>query len=291
MQDVYGHSGNMVMNVLTMPLHLGPPGFPPATVFPPIGFSMLSRPRYQDFLKYTMCKVMLIGIQNSAVMYSLVPFPPILVAQVLVWHHWHHVIASFWTRLCRPLFFSLVFTSSRPWGTCTTADGKVAKSVRCCPLGPWRCFAIKLMVSTQVCSLLSCPRDSLLVVSRLLFLTLRPFAPVCCCNRNPWHAEGWQLCRKPSVSLFSILSVSLHVITCTLWFLAASEEGLFKRCWNLKVVQSSSNCCLTFPPFLDSCAVVDHIFGIRLGALEMCYFLVRWVYLSTSEENESFKYS
>ena len=31
----------------------------------------------------------------------------------------------------------------------TTADGKVAKSARCCPLGPSRCFAMMFMVSRK----------------------------------------------------------------------------------------------------------------------------------------------
>ena len=47
----------------------------------------------------------------------------------------------------------------------------------------------------------------------------------------PWHAGGWQLCRKPCSRLI------LHVVTCSQWSQAAFEKCLFKRCWNLKVLQ------------------------------------------------------
>ena len=42
----------------------------------------------------------------------------------------------------------------------------------------------------------------------------------------------------------------------------------------MRVLHPSLNCFSLIHPFLDFCTVFDHIFGIRLGALEMCYILV-----------------
>ena len=70
-----------------------------------------------------------------------------------MWHHFHHVFGNFWMRQSKPsLFFRRVnnfsivttvaccpFYSAR--ATFATADGKVAKSARCSPVGPSRCFA------------------------------------------------------------------------------------------------------------------------------------------------------
>ena len=65
----------------------------------------------------------------------------------------HHGIADFWTRQSRlSLFFprALIFSFLTTNACCafhyaraifTTTDGKVAKSARCCSLGPSRCFA------------------------------------------------------------------------------------------------------------------------------------------------------
>ena len=67
----------------------------------------------------------------------------------------------------------------------------LAESARCCPLGPSRCLAMMFMVSLKMFLsffvtfvIVSCSRVCLLVVSRLLGLTLRPFAPVCSCHRG-----------------------------------------------------------------------------------------------------------
>ena len=94
-----------------------------------------------------------VGIHNTCSNVICGAFPLIWVSKVLVWHHCHHVIANFWTRQSRlSLFFPRAFIFSIVttiaccpfhWAraTFTTADGKVAKSARGCPLGPSRCFA------------------------------------------------------------------------------------------------------------------------------------------------------
>ena len=171
---------------------------------------------------------------------------------MLVWHHCRHIFARFWTRQSRPspFFprvnnFSIVttiaccrFRSAR--AAFTAADGKVTESARCCPLGPSRCFAMWLMVSRKIFSpslslfmLVSCSRACLLVVSRLLGLTLRHFAPVCSCHRDSlthWSLSG-NCARNRACSLFlSLLDWSLPMMTCVWWFLTAYEEGLFTRC-------------------------------------------------------------
>ena len=95
--------------------------------------------------------------------------------------------------------------------TITTAGGKVAKSARCCPPEPSRCFATCMMVQWaphSQCTLafclrtcgrtfyppslsFSCSRVCLLDVSRLLSLTLRRSDPVCCCHRD--SLTRWRL--------------------------------------------------------------------------------------------------
>ena len=76
---------------------------------------------------------------------------PTWVSQVLVWHHCHHVLANtfFFPRVSN---FSIVTTNAccrfrYARAAFTTADGKVAESVRCCPPGILRCFAACLTVS------------------------------------------------------------------------------------------------------------------------------------------------
>ena len=90
---------------------------------------------------------------NRAVMLSVMYFLLSEFQKVLEWHHCHQVIADFWTRQSRlSLFFPRAFIFSflttnacclfhSARATFTTTDGKVAKSARCCPLGPSRCFA------------------------------------------------------------------------------------------------------------------------------------------------------
>ena len=120
--------------------------------------------------------------------------------------------------------------------TITTAGGKVAKSARCCPSGPSRCFATCMMVQWaphSQCTLAfclrtcgrtfyrpslssSCSRVCLLHDSRLLGLILRPSAPVFCCHRVSWTrgrlAFAQEAVRCPpslSVSLFDPAPVDL----------------------------------------------------------------------------------
>ena len=55
-----------------------------------------------------------------------------------------------------------------------------------------------------------------------------------------------------------------------------TREAVNVRCWNLKVLQLREfvfGSSLTFIPSV--CIVLGHLFGVWLGALEMCYILVR----------------
>ena len=72
-------------------------------------------------------------------------------------------------------------------------------------------------------------RVCLLDVSRLLGLTLRPFAPVCSCHRDSL-TRGRLAIVQEAVRVFFFLSLLdwfLHVMTCARWFLAAYVKGLF----------------------------------------------------------------
>ena len=87
--------------------------------------------------------------------------------------------------------------------------------------------------STRVLSLFIClvflPTRCLLDVSRLVGLTLRPSAPVCCCHRDSLTrgrlAFAQEAVRASSFSLFGSAPVG-----CAQWFQAASVKCLFKRC-------------------------------------------------------------
>ena len=57
----------------------------------------------------------------------------------------------------------------------------------------------------------------------------------------------------------------------------------------MKVLHPPLNCFSHFPPVLASCTVFDQNFGIRLGAFEMCYFLVLPMYTPGLVENESYE--
>ena len=57
--------------------------------------------------------------------------------------------------------------------------------------------------------------------------------------------------------------------------------------WTYEGPASLVNLFFTHYSFLASRTVHDHIIGIRLGALEMCYILVLWVYPQGLLENES----
>ena len=177
---------------------------------------------------------------------SLWCISPTWVSQVLVWHHCHHVFARSWMRQFRPSPFSprVHNLSIETTNACcrfrqaragfTTADGKLAESVRCCPLEPSRCFAMMSMVSRKVCSPFSCCLAHafvLLDVSRLLGLTLRHFASVCCCHRD--SLTRWRLALAQEavrVFLFSVFSIGSARDDICRWFLAAYEKCLFKRC-------------------------------------------------------------
>ena len=161
---------------------------------------MLSHHRYVAFFPnppWEKCRRLESKIR--AVMLSVLHFPHLGSTSSGVAPH--HVFASFCTRQSRPsLFFPRVDNLSigttnaccrfrKAPAAFTSADGKVAESARCCPLEPSRCFAMMFMESMKVYSpslplfvIESCSRVCLLVVSRLLGLTLRPFAPVCSCH-------------------------------------------------------------------------------------------------------------
>ena len=56
--------------------------------------------------------------------------------------------------------------------------------------------------------LLSCPRGSLLDVSRLLGRTLRPYSPVCCCHRDSLTRGMLALAQEAvRVFFFSVFSI------------------------------------------------------------------------------------
>ena len=57
----------------------------------------------------------------------------------------------------------------------------------------------------------------------------------------------------------------------------------------MEVLPPSLSCFSHIPPFLATCTVFDRIFGIRQGALEMCYILVPSMYPPGLVENESYK--
>ena len=120
------------------------------------------------------------------------------------------------------------------------------------------------------------PTSYLLHESRLLGLTLRPSAPVCCCHRL-FRARGRLASAQEAVRcppLFFLHSVLL-VVALAWKPKAACEYFLFKRCWNVKVLQLRK---IVFGFFRIPCVctVLDHLFGVRLGALEMCHVLVHW---------------
>ena len=150
-----------------------------------------------------------IGIQNvciCALLGEVIRLGP----KLLVWHHCQHVFAIPWTRQSRPSPFCLVlntfsavttnaccrFRQART--TLTTADGKVAKSARCCSTGDFTlfCHVFDSRIGSFILPLchfrvLSCSRVCLLDVSRLLGLTLRHSAPVCSCHGD--SLTRWRL--------------------------------------------------------------------------------------------------
>ena len=188
-----------------------------------------------------------------------------------------------------------------------TACGRVAKSARCCPSRPSRRFAKRAMESwvlhsqgtiafclhtlrTTVQTVFPscapvCPRGSLLDGSRLLGLTLRHSAPVCCCHQD--SLTRWRLAfAQPRVLLLLRLPICSFESRCALWFLTACEECPFKRCGRMKVLLPSifffhTLCYLS----VFSLTVLDHQIGIRLEAPQKYFVLVLWV--SPSWMNDS----
>ena len=123
-----------------------------------------------------------------------------------------------------------------------------------------------------------CPSGSFLDVSRLLGLTLRHSAPVCCCHRGCLTRWRLALRRKPRVLLLLRLLSCPFESRCALCFLTACEECPFKRCGRMKFCFPRNFvfhtlCYLS----VVSLTVVDHPIGIRLEALQIYYVLVLWV--------------
>ena len=111
--------------------------------------------------------------------------------------------------------------------------------------------------------------------TRYLFgLTLRPSAPVCCCDRVSW-ARGRLAFAQEAVRCPPPLSprLVLHVLTRARWSQAACEKFLFKRCLVLKVLQLRK-VVIGFSHIPSVCTVLDRFFGVRLSALEIGYVLV-----------------
>ena len=79
------------------------------------------------------------------------------------------------------------------------------------------------------CCLVVLPTRCLVDDSRLLGLTLRPSAPVCCCHLDSFRrlAFAQEAVRGPPPLAPRLV---LHVMACDRWFQAASEKCLIKLC-------------------------------------------------------------
>ena len=122
----------------------------------------------------------------------------------------------------------------------------------------------------------SCSRVCLLVVFRLLGQTVRHFASVCSCHRDSLTRRRLAIVQEAvRVFFFSVSSIgsarddicpvvsgSLREMSLQAMLKYEGPATLFKLLFTL-----SSFPCI--------CTIFDHLFGIRLGALEMCYILVR----------------
>ena len=150
-----------------------------------------------------------------------------------MWYHCHLFSASSWTRQSRPLLF---FHRG-----CTFLDGEdncmlsVPSSTSdlhyCCWQSVENCQVVCAVAFTSLChafwfSLQGCslycfsvfvflPTRCLLEVSRLIGLTLRPSAPVCCCHRDSF-TRGRLAFAQEAVRVSSTHSprLFLHVMTC-----------------------------------------------------------------------------
>ena len=214
-----------------------------------LGLHVESSPVYRHSSKYSLCKVSPFGFRIRAVILSVKRFLH-RVLQVLVRHHCSMLaVKSFFPRVNN---FSIVTTNAccpfrQARVVFTTADGKVTEFARCCPLGPSRCFPIMFVVSRKF------------------------FSSCHFCDR---HAGGWQLCRKPRVLSFSVFSIgSARVDMCPVVSgnLCVMSLQAMLKCEDPAVFVKLFFTLSSFPCI---CTVFDHIFGIRLGALEMCYILV-----------------
>ena len=197
----------------------------------------------------------------------------IWVSQVQVWHHCQHVFASSWTRQSRPsLFFprvrnfSIVTTNAccrvrLARATFTTADGKVATFARCCPLGPSHCFCHDVHGFTEefhsffvTFVLVSYSSVCLLVVSRLLGLTLRLFAPVCSCHRD--SLTRWRLAIVQEAVRVLFFSQSSRLVSVRDDMCLVVSDSLRGRSFHAMLKYESPAAIVKlfphFPPFLDS---------------------------------------
>ena len=154
--------------------------------------------------KYALCKVSPVGVHNTCSLTLRSTFSPsgfASASEALVSPRFRKlldetvrtfaVLPSCLQHLdCDDKCMLSVPLSTSDRATFTTADGKVAESARCCPLGPSRCCATCSWYQGRFSHLfftfviISCSRICLLDVSRLLGLTLRPSALVCCCHQD-----------------------------------------------------------------------------------------------------------
>ena len=154
--------------------------------------------------------------------------------------------------------------------TFTTADGKVAEFCH-----DVHGFTKVFLSPSCHFGTVSCSRVCLLVVSRLLGLTLRPFAPVCSCHRDSLTRGRLAIVQEAArvffVSVFSIGSARGDM--CLVVSGRLREMSLHAMLiYEGRAALVTLFFTLSFFPCI--CTIFDHMFGIRFGALEMCYILV-----------------
>ena len=122
------------------------------------------------------------------------------------------------------------------------------------------------------------PTRCLLDVSRLLGLTLRPSAPVCCCH---WDSlTRWRpVFVQEAVRVSSSHSPRLVSLQALLKFEVLLREIVFGFSLSLFQVSGSApdDVC---PVTSGACTVLDHLFWVHSGALEKYYVLLRCEFLS-----------
>ena len=138
-------------------------------------------------------------------------------------------------------------------------------------------------------SLAVLPTCYLLHDSRLLGLTLRPSAPVCCCHPVSW-ARGRLAFAQEAVRVSPSLSSRF---SCSCWSLqglsGSREKCLFMRCGNVMALQIREM-VFGVSHIPGACTVLDHFFWVRLAALKNHDVLLRcgWVHcLSTTNRRTS----